>query len=72
MIVKIQQSLFDSTGATSVMIYDETREFMYQSYKPEEVVPIVELLGERPKAYFKAEVVDTKFNILEEVEAPDW
>ena len=72
MIVKIQQSLFSSEGVKSVMIYDETREFMYQTDNPEETASIVELLGDRSKGYFNAEIVDTKFNILDEVEEQEW
>lgn len=72
MIVKIQQSLFNSEGNKSILVYDESKEFMYQTDNPEEVNPIVELLGDRSKAYFNAEIVDTRFQIDIEVEEPGW
>ena len=72
MIVKIQQSLFHSEGETSVLIYDESREHMYETSDPTETGPILELLGEREKAYFNAEIVDTRFAIDDEVDPQPW
>lgn len=72
MIIKIQQSLGGTNVLTSVFLYDETKEFMYETSNPEEVAPVVELLGDRPKAYFEAEIVNTKLVINNEVDTPDW
>ena len=73
MIVKIQRALADSEGnLNQILIYDETREFMYQTADPSEVDPIMEILGDKPKAYFNADIVDTKFQILEMVEDQPW
>jgi hypothetical protein len=72
MIVKIQQSLFSSDGVTSVMVYDENRDYHYMTSKKKEVEPIIKLLGKRPKAYFEAELVNTRLQIGAEAPEQDW
>jgi len=72
MIVKIQISQF-STQGESILIYDETREYRYESNNLEEVKTIKPLLKGRPKAYFDAELDENNaFQIKDEVSTQDW
>lgn len=72
MIIKLQQSLFDSDGIKSCMIYDEKKKYEYITDSPDEVNDLLKLLKDRPKAYFEVQVVDTKIHIIKEVPAKDW
>lgn len=73
MIVKIQVALFSSDGNLGqALIYDETREFMYQTETQEEFAPIKKLMGDEPKKFFHAEVIDSQFVIGDEAEWQDW
>ena len=72
MIVKVQASMASSDGGKHCLIYDKTKDVYYQTSEPEEVKPLLEVLKNRPKAYFKAEVVDTKIQLREEVKAQNW
>lgn len=72
MIVKIQISQFSSAGFTSILVYDESRDFQYETHVPEEVEPIIKLMNSNPKAYFNAKIVGTKFQILSQVKKQNW
>lgn len=71
MIIKIQQSLNSSDKEKHVLIYDKNKKYIYEANK-QEVPPLLELLGKRPKAYFEAELVNTKFEVHKEVETQNW
>lgn len=73
-IVKVQQSL--SPGPQQMLIYDPTREFMYEGPLSPEVK---EMLNGRAKAYYMAELVPNKkpkgtfrIAIIEEAEEQSW
>lgn len=71
MIIKIQQSLNSSDKEKHVLIYNENKKFMYEA-NSEEIPPLLKLLGKRPKAYFEAKLVNTKFEVYKEVETQNW
>lgn len=68
MIVKVQQSLF-SSGEPTMLVYNESRTVMYEAPLP---LDVKELLGERPKAYFKAKLVGTIVELGKEISAKNW
>ena len=72
MIVKIQQSLYSSSGSKEVLIYDKEHKFNHITSEPKEIKPILQLLGKRPKAYFKTEIVEKRLQIGMEVPEQDW
>ena len=69
MIVKVQRALATTDGIDRVLIYDASRRFAYEGGINEDMV---EALGNRPKAYFEAELVEGRLEIGEEVEAQPW
>lgn len=77
MIVKIQQSLESSDDIKVIMIYNEDRSFQEMSDDPVTIKPLLKMLGNRPKAYFKVKEDKNTLSefglvILDEVEAPGW
>lgn len=56
MIVKVQLSRQTSAASRQVLVYDEAREFTYQGDASAE---ILELMGDRDKAFFDAEAKPT-------------
>lgn len=70
MIVKIQQSLASSSPKRSCLIYDRSRRVFYETDQEEETGPLIKLLGDRPKAYFHAEI-SKEGKIEVKKEAPD-
>lgn len=52
-----------------VLIYDESREHLYQGDLTDDVK---EMLGDKSKAYYNAEIRGTEFTIFNEVEQQDW
>lgn len=74
MIVKVQQSLAGNNPNKSCLIYDRSRKIFYETDDAKEVEPLVKLLGDRPKAYFHAEL-SKEGKIVVKKEAPtqtDW
>ena len=55
-----------------MLIYDEDRNYHYMTSKPHEVKPVLKLLGQKPKAYFEAEIVNTRLQIGAEAPEQDW
>jgi hypothetical protein len=72
MIVKIQASLASSDGVKSCLIYDKSRDVMYETSDPKETKPLLKLLKGRDKAYFNAEIVNTKIEVHEEEQYQNW
>ncbi len=72
MIVKVQVSQFSSDDITSILVYDESRKFQYETNNPKEVEPIVKMMNGNPKAYFNAKMIGTRFQILGQAKKQDW
>lgn len=72
MVVKIQVSQKSSDNVQRVLIYNETREFMYETEEPKEVESVLEIMNGHPKAYFNAEIIDTKFELQSVADWQDW
>lgn len=70
--VKIQQSLSSSSDKKSVLVYDKARILFFSSEDPGIVVPLIDKLGERPKAYFKAKIENQELKIFEEIKNQTW
>lgn len=74
MIVKMQQAISTtvklSSNQVQVLIYNEDKSILYEGALSKKDVK--QTLGKRPKAYFEAELVDTRISILKEVEAQNW
>lgn len=69
MIVKVQQSLFTNEEEPQMLIYNKSKSVFYQA----PLIPEVkELLGDRPKAYFKAKLVDSLIELHEEIKPQKW
>lgn len=66
MIIKLQISQFCSEGSASMLAYNESREYTYQSKASEEVL---KLMRGRPKAFFYA-TLDKELKFVVEEEAP--
>lgn len=72
-IVKVQQSQYSSNGLKSIFVYDEKRDHLYETSNQDEVKPVLEILKNRPKAYFHAELnKENKVVILKEAETQIW
>jgi len=70
MIVKVQLSLHASDGQARCLIYNESRSWSYEGVCGED---IVEMMKDRPKAYFQIErSKDGLFEIGDEVDGLDW
>ena len=69
MIVKVQRSLEITATKAQMLIYDKTRKHQYQNDLTEEVK---QLLGDRLKAYFNAELKNKNFILGEEVPIQNW
>jgi hypothetical protein len=70
MIVKVQVSLATSLPNQRVLVYNKDRSIMYENDVTDDVL---ELLGDRPKAYFKAHLDKYKKLVLDEqAEDQDW
>lgn len=79
LIVKVQQSLSSSDRVKRVLIYSEDKAVFYETDEREETNPIAKLLGDRPKAYFEADLVDSPYqkgeksiSLGKEVGDQDW
>lgn len=68
MIVKVQMPLASTEGPGLALVYDEERRF--QELLPKEWFE--EVMGGRPKAYFRAEVVGRKLHLNAEVKPQKW
>lgn len=69
MIVKIQLSQFTTGESRRMLMYDRSRMVQHEA---EATPEIIELLGDRPKAYFHAEVIGGELMIDEEAPKQDW
>lgn len=74
MTVKIQRSLFTNEGCVQMYIYDKSRRHEYQGPITD---PILDLMGEKPKIYAKAKLIDDGnggqlFEILKIVKPRNW
>ncbi|MBX3203212.1 MAG: hypothetical protein KF894_34125 [Labilithrix sp.] len=69
MIVKVQMSLASGDGIRRVLIYDRPRRFQYEGGVNDDVV---EMMGDRAKAYFEAGIRDGNLELGPEVEAQSW
>lgn len=69
MIVKVQISLASSDNKKQMLVYNKSRNVMYEDAASPE---ILKLIRNRPKAYFNAEVVNTKIVLDDEVEQQNW
>tara|TARA_Y100000389_G_scaffold204576_1_gene258098 strand:- start:3444 stop:3782 length:339 start_codon:yes stop_codon:yes gene_type:complete len=65
-IVKVQQSLYDSEYDKSILITDENNNYNELSMA-EDMEPVLELIGSRNKVYFEANLVNGKFELLNEI-----
>lgn len=70
-IVKVQLSAFSSDDARRALVYDWLREFEYETEKPEEVAPIVELLGPDTLIRFFYATIDKQGRFAIGSPAPD-
>lgn len=72
-IVKVQQSLSSSDGVKSILIYNQDGSIWHESFEPEEVKPVLELLGDEPKAYYTAKLTpEGKIELLARTENKSW
>lgn len=72
-IVKVQQSLASSDGVKAVLIYNEDKSMLHESNTPEEIQPLLAVLGDEPKAYFEADLSpEGKLGIIARVEDQNW
>lgn len=79
MIVKIQRSLGGTEDEETMLIYDETREFMYQGPM---IADVRRLMGEKEKIYAEAiinpnedqadDLEASKFSIVHVIEDQEW
>lgn len=70
MIVKVQISIATNQPNRRVLVYNKDRSIMYEHDATDEVI---ELVGDYPKAYFKAHLDKYKKLVLDErVEDQDW
>lgn len=72
MIVKVQISQFSSDNIERLLVYDESRKFMYETEESKEIKPIKELMKGQAKAFFNAALIGSEFNILSSAEWQDW
>lgn len=63
MIVKVQISIATSLPRRRLLIYNEDRSIMYEDDATDEVIKLV---GDYPKAYFKAHLDKQKKIVLDE------
>lgn len=61
--------MFHSKGRNQMLIYNRNRDY---SYEGELTKDVEKLLRKRQKAYFKAVIVGTGFEIHEEVKTQNW
>lgn len=71
-ILKIQQSLASSDNQKSCLLYNEDRSWQVTVTDNAGLSVLLDLLGERPKAYFKAKTDGKTFAIVEEVNEQAW
>lgn len=69
MIVKIQQQIGGNTTPQQMLVYNQNRKYLLETDMTPEVK---KLLGDRPKAYFEAQVKNNNFIIGKEVPAQNW
>lgn len=69
MIVKVQRSQIPRGG---IMIYNEDRTVMYETWDPLEVKPVVKHMRGKQKVYFEASVVNTKIELEYHTHEQDW
>lgn len=69
MIVKVQQSIRTNAGTPQVLIYNKSRKYEYEGDLPKD---LTEVLGRRLKVFFKAKIVDNKFELIKEVKDKNW
>jgi hypothetical protein len=71
MIVKVQVSLGTTEDEQQVLIYNRKRSF--ETQLPITACPgLLDVMGDAPKAYFKAEIVDGKVHLNERVKEQNW
>lgn len=77
-IVKVQSSLSSSDGVRRCLVYNKKRTIFYETQDQTEVKALLEVLKDRPKAYFSAVVNgkddqgEKKIAILKETATQDW
>ena len=72
-IVKVQQSLSSSDGVKAVLIYNKDKSVMHESRDPEANKPLLDVLGDEPKAYFEADLSpEGKLGIIARIEDQNW
>lgn len=71
-VVKIQQSIYSSDGIKSILVKSKDGLVRYQETEPNAVNAIVDMLKGRDKAYFMAQIIPNKINILEEIVSQPW
>ena len=69
MIVKMQLSTGTTAGSQQVLVYDKTREYVFESDATEDVR---QLMKGRLKVYFAARMNGSQIEILDEVDEQDW
>lgn len=69
MIVKIQRSMFSSSGISTMLVYDEGRSIMMQRPLTKRVA---KLLGDAPKGYFHAKMNGRSLQILGKAPDQSW
>lgn len=69
MIIKIQMSLMTNAGRPQALMYNKDRSALLEI---EATKDIQHLMHGRPKAFFHAEIVDTKFVISHEAKWQNW
>jgi len=71
MIVKVQISLATTGAERQVLVYDETRQ--YSTQLPLSACPGLEdVMAGAPRAYFEAEIVDTKLCLDRQLPDQGW
>lgn len=72
MIVKVQRSQFSSDGIRRILIYDETREYQYETEDPNEISEIETAMHGAQKAFFHTELIDNEFHLSHLAEWQEW
>lgn len=68
-IVKVQLSLYTSEPVRQVVVYNEDRSIEFMMDAPADVL---ELMGDRPKAFFYATLKDGTMGLDEEAPWQEW
>lgn len=59
MVIKVQVSLSSTDNIPHMLIYNEDRTVHYEDFASKD---ILELMGDEPKAYFNADLIDDPAN----------